>query len=80
MREVLHAWRDFFIIGCGRFYMLGGRAGETVQAGDSLSMRESWKPWAQEYMPQSWVDGDGNGLMVMAHSELGSPYLHIRNL
>ena len=26
--------------------MLGGRAGEnSVQAGDSLSMRESWKPW-----------------------------------
>ena len=44
---------------CGRFYMLGGiffndveilhacreSGRNSVQAGDSLSMRESWKPW-----------------------------------
>ena len=44
MREILHAWWDFFHL-CGTFYMLGGR--NSVQAGDSLSVRESWKPCAQ---------------------------------
>ena len=34
MREILHAWRE------------SGR--NSVQAGDSLSMRESWKPWVNE--------------------------------
>ena len=36
MREILHAWRDFFNW-CGRFYMLGGRAREIVSRRETPS-------------------------------------------
>ena len=36
MREILHAWRDFFL-SCGRFYMLAGRAGEIVSRRETPS-------------------------------------------
>ena len=36
MREILHAWRDFFHW-CGRFYMLAGRAGEIVSRRETPS-------------------------------------------
>ena len=36
MREILHAWRDFFH-SCGRFYMLAGRAGEIVSRRETPS-------------------------------------------
>ena len=44
MREILHAWRDFFPLMWEILHACrSGRNG--VQTGDSLSMRESWKPW-----------------------------------
>ena len=46
MREILHAWRE------------SGR--NSVQAGDSLSMRESWKPCFL-YTTSGGIKGGGHG-------------------
>ena len=43
MREILHAWRDFFI-DAGNFTCLAGEREKSVQAGDSLSAGELEAP------------------------------------
>ena len=44
MREILHAWRDFFSLMWEILHACRDSGRNSVQAGDSLSMRESWKP------------------------------------
>ena len=46
MREILHAWRDFFSLMWEILHACRETGRNSVQAGDSLSMRESWKPWS----------------------------------
>ena len=44
MRESLHAWRDFFPLIREILHAWRESRRNSVQAGDSLSMREGWKP------------------------------------
>ena len=44
MREILYAWRDFFSLMREILHSCRESGRNSVQAGDSLSMRESWKP------------------------------------
>ena len=44
MREILHAWRDFCSLMWEILHACRESGRNSVLAGDSLSMRESWKP------------------------------------
>ena len=55
MREILHAWRDFFSFMWEILHACRESGRNSVQAGDSLSMRESWKPWSGIVCFQSFV-------------------------
>ena len=66
MREILHARRDFFHWCVKILHACRESGRKSVQAGDSLSMRESWKPWdwsyrlcmmVASYKTSSWVTG-----------------------
>ena len=49
MREISHAWRDFFLFMWEILHACRESGRNSVQAGDSLSMRESWKPWLKGF-------------------------------